>query len=72
LNGPPGAHMAASPVEGVTVRVPGIAVKLAVTDVLPVIVIVRGLVVPVAPPLQLLKVYPALGAAVRATCCPEL
>ena len=46
------------------------AVKVAVTTLFPFIVIVVGLVVPVAPPLQLLNAYPELGVAVNVTCSP--
>jgi hypothetical protein len=45
-------------------------VKLAVTVLLPSIVIVTGLEDPLVPPLQLLKPYPAFAVAVKLTCSP--
>jgi hypothetical protein len=46
------------------------AVKLAVTVLLPSMAIVTGLEDPLAPPLQLLKPYPAFAVAVKLTCSP--
>jgi len=67
VKGPPTVPVALKPVAGLTVRDPGRAVKFAVTDVLLLMVSVSGLLVPVASPLQLLKIYPALGVAVSVT-----
>ena len=44
--------------------------KVAITDLLPFIVTVVGLVVPLASPDQPLKVYPLLGVAVSVTDSP--
>ena len=43
----------------------GVALKLAVTDLLAFMVTETGLVDPLASPLQLLKIKPAFGAAVN-------
>jgi hypothetical protein len=47
-----------------------ITLKFAVVLLLPFIITVTGFVAPVASPVQLLKVYPELGVAVRMTCAP--
>jgi hypothetical protein len=47
------------------------AIKVAVMDLLPSIVIVVGLVLPVRFPDQLPKVYPAAGTAVTVTTVPD-
>ena len=59
----------AGPVGAVGIEIVS-AVKLAVTVLLPSIVIVTGLEDPLAPLLQLLKPYPALAVAVKLTCSP--
>ena len=59
------------PAETVGARLVGTrVVKVAVTDLLPFIVTVVGLVVPLASPDQPLKVYPLSGVAVKVTDPP--
>ena len=59
------------PVPEVTVKVYVISSKFAVTEVFPLIVILKEVFVPVALPLQPVKVYPSSGVAVTVTEDPS-
>ena len=72
MKGPPELPEVVKPADGVTVRVPGVAVKLAVTLFEPLIVTEAGLTEPVRSPDQVEKLYPVAGAAETWTLLPLL